>query len=104
MDLGSLPDMAMHFQAAVIHLAPFAHLLADTGIDLWTAVTNSEAMGSAARNFQLFKIAGSTFGLAISVAGDSAEGAIGCAIADGEALMELCRAGHQYRVAHTPAL
>ena len=104
MDLGSLPDMAMHFQAAVVHLAPFAHHITDSGLDLWTAVTHTDAMGSAARNFQLFKIAGSTFGLAISLAGESIEGAIGCAIADGEALMELCRAGHQYRVAHTPAL
>ena len=100
MDLGSLPDMAVHFHAAVAHIPEITHYAANTAADIWTAITVHDAMGSGARNFQLLKIAGSTFGMAMSVIGESVEGAIGCAIADGEALMELCRAGHQYRVLH----
>jgi hypothetical protein len=57
-------------------------------------------MPDAARNFQIVKIAGSSLGLGISAASASIEGVTAFAIADCEALMELEKAGHQWRLAH----
>lgn len=100
MDLGLLPELATHFHAAVMQLMPLGTEISNNVGNVWTGITNPEAMSTGARNFQLMKIAGSTAGLVLSIAGESVEGAIGCALADGEAVMELARAGSHYRAMH----
>lgn len=104
MDIGSLPDLANHFFAAAQIIMPVLHHGVDACMNacgnVWTGLTVGDAMDAGSRSFQLLKIAGSTFGLALSVMGESVEGVMGCAISDGEALMELARAGQQYRALH----
>ena len=100
MDLGTLPDMAAHFFHAITYSSPVLHMAADAGANIWTAITVPEAMNGPDRSFQLLKIAGATFGLCMSLAGGSIEGATGCAITDCEALLEMNKAGGHFR--HAP--
>ncbi len=100
MDPGALPDLAAQFHAAVVMATPFIQQIANASADIWTALTVHDAMGTVSRDFQIAKLLASTVGLGLSIAGASIEGAMGCAIADGEALIELERAGHSYREMH----
>lgn len=100
MDLGSLPELAAHFNAAVSHIPALAHIITDNAVNIWTAITQPDAMSAGQKAFQLLKFAGSTVGLCFSLAADSYTGAMGCALADGEALMELSRAGAKFREEH----
>lgn len=100
MDLGSLPEMAAHFAAAVSHIPALTHIIADNAVNIWTAVTQPDAMTLGQKSFQLLKLAGSTVGLCFSLAAESYTGVTGFALADGEALMELSRAGAKFRETH----
>lgn len=100
MDLGLLPELVTHFQAAVMHLAPIANEVSNTVGNMWTGMTNPEAMSTGMRNFQILKIAGSTAGFVACITTENFEGAFGCALADGEALMDIARAGANYRALH----
>lgn len=101
MDIGHMTDLLPYAFTVASNLAyTFPHQAAEASADIWTAVHEPGAMPDAARNFQIIKIAGSSLGLAISAPGASIEGVTAFAIADCEALMELEKAGHQWRVTH----
>lgn len=103
MDIGHLTDLLPYaFSLAANHgSALVAQTVQMTG-DIWTAVSVHEAMPEGQRNFQLIKLAGSSIGLGISASAGSIEGIAGFAIGEGEALMELQKAGQQWRISHTP--
>lgn len=104
MDIGHLTDLLPYAFSLAAHFGHDAiHYGVETGQDIWTAIHVHDAMPEAARNFQLIKIAGSTIGLGISAMNISFEGVTAFAIADGEAFMELGKAGHQWRIMHDAA-
>lgn len=101
MDLGHLPELVPHFFAVAANLThTLQHQSFETTINIYTALHEHDAMSDGVRNFQMMKFAGSTIGLGISLWNHSIEGSTAFAIADCEALMELERAGRQWRVAH----
>jgi hypothetical protein len=101
MDIGHLTDLLPYsFSIAANFGHEFLHHVVESGQDVWAALHEHDSMPEAARNFQIFKITGSTIGLGICTMNASVEGITAFAIADGEALMELSKAGHQWRVTH----
>lgn len=104
MDIGHLADLLPYsFSIAANFGHEFIHQAAESGQDIWTALHEHDAMPESARNFQLIKITGSTIGLGICTMNASVEGITAFAIADGEALMELSKAGHQWRITQEAA-
>lgn len=101
MDIGHLTDLLPYaFSLAANHGSALTHQVVQISGDIWTAISVHEAMPDGQRNFQLIKLAGSSVGLGISTAAGSIEGIAGFAIGEGEALMELQKAGQQWRLSH----
>jgi hypothetical protein len=101
MDIGHLTDLLPYaFSVAANFGHTFPHQVVEVTQDIWTGLNEQDAMSESDRNFQILKFAGSTTGLGICAMSASVEGVTAFAIADAEALIQLEKAGHQWRISH----
>lgn len=101
MDLGQIPELAMHFIAATGHiLQTFPHEASEIGVNVYTALHEPEAMARGDRWFQIIKSTGSTVGVSLALAEWGVLGVIGFAIPLTEGLIRLNECGHNWRIHH----
>lgn len=100
MDLHSLYEMTQHF-IVVSHMTPVLEEAWETASNVFTALTEKEAMSVSDRAYHVGKFSLATAGLIFSAATGSLAGAAGFAIPEAEEVRELNKIGRHYRQTHS---
>ena len=104
MDIQSIYDLTQHFVQAISTnpiLGSAAHDLYETGRNITTALTQSDAMSVSDRFYHMSKLTVATLGLGFCAVTGSLPGAAGFAIPEVEEVRDLNRIGADYRATHT---
>lgn len=101
MEIGHLTDVLPHlFSLAANHSDSISPSIASALQDVWIGLREPDAMPATDKSMQIAKIAVATLGLSVSISNINIEGIAACSLMEGEALMEIAKRGHSWRVSH----